>query len=204
MGSKSQPTPTRTRVAKGPHPGESAKRMNAAIAFIRAVDRINEVVGRIVAWLTFGTVAVCFLVVVLRYVFSIGYVWLQELYVWQHAVVFMLGAGYTLLHGGHVRVDIFYARMSPRRRAVVDLFGTLVFLLPWLGVVAYYGIPFLALSWRLFEPSSQSDGLPGFFLLKSVIPAFCLLLGLQGLALAARSLLVLAGREEFAPARSGH
>jgi TRAP-type mannitol/chloroaromatic compound transport system permease small subunit len=178
--------------------------MSALIAFIRAVDAINEVVGRVVAWLTFGTVAVCFLVVVLRYVFSIGFIWLQELYVWQHAVVFMLGAGYTLLHGGHVRVDIFYARMDPRRRAVVDLFGTFVFLLPWLGVVLYYGMPFLILSWRLLEPSSQSDGLPGFFLLKSVIPAFCVLVGLQGLALAARSALVLAGREEFAPAQSGH
>ena len=123
--------------------------MNAAIAFIRAVDRLNEVVGRVVAWLTFGTVAVCFLVVVLRYVFSIGFVWMQELYVWQHAVVFMLGAGYTFLHGGHVHVDIFYARMSPRRRAIVDLIGTVLFLLPWLGVVLYYGMPFLMLSWRL-------------------------------------------------------
>ena len=178
--------------------------MGALIAFIRVVDAVNEVVGRVVAWLTLGTVAVCFLVVVLRYVFSIGFVWMQELYVWQHAAVFMLGAGYTLLHGGHVRVDIFYARMDPRRRAIVDLIGTFVFLMPWLGVVIYYGMPFLILSWRLLEPSSQSDGLPGLFLLKSVIPVFCVLVGLQGLALAARSALVLAGREEFAPAQSGH
>ena len=177
--------------------------MGALIAFIRVVDAVNEAVGRVVAWLTFGTVAVCFLVVVLRYVFSIGFIWMQELYVWQHAVVFMLGAGYTLLHGGHVRVDIFYARMDPRRRAIVDIIGTFVFLLPWLGIVIYYGMPFLMLSWRLLEPSSQSDGLPGFFLLKSVIPAFCVLVGLQGLALAARSVLVLAGREDFAPAQSG-
>jgi TRAP-type mannitol/chloroaromatic compound transport system permease small subunit len=178
--------------------------MNALIATVRVVDRINEAVGRLVAFLTLGAVLVCFLVVVLRYVFSTGFIWMQELYVWQHAVVFMLGAGYTLLHGGHVRVDIFYARMSPRRRAAVDLFGTLIFLLPWLGVLLYYGIPFLALSWRLLEPSAQSDGLPGYFLLKSVIPAFCLLVGLQGLSLAGRSLLVLAGREEFAPAQRGH
>jgi len=178
--------------------------MGALIAFIRAVDAVNEVVGRVVAWLTLGTVAVCFLVVVLRYVFSIGFVWMQELYVWQHAVVFMLAAGYTLLHGGHVRVDIFYARMDPRRRAIVDLIGTLLFLMPWLGVVIFYGMPFLILSWRLLEPSSQSDGLPAFFLLKSVIPTFCVLVGLQGLALAARSVLVLAGREEYAPAQSGH
>ena len=178
--------------------------MSALIAFIRIIDGLNEVVGRVVAWLTLGTVLVCFLVVVLRYVFSIGFIWLQELYVWQHAVVFMLGAGYTLLHAGHVRVDIFYARMTPRRRAIVDLIGTFAFLMPWLGVILYYGMPFLMLSWRLYEPSSQSGGLPGFFLLKSVIPAFCVLVGLQGLALAARSALVLAGREEFAPVQAGH
>ena len=178
--------------------------MGALIAFIRIVDAVNAAVGRVVAWLTLGTVLVCFLVVVLRYVFSVGFVWMQELYVWQHAVVFMLGAGYTLLHGGHVRVDIFYARMDPRRRAIVDLIGTFLFLMPWLGVVLYYGMPFLTLSWRLLEPSSQSDGLPGYFILKSVIPAFCMLVGLQGLALASRSILVLAGREEFAPAQSGH
>ena len=148
--------------------------MNALIAAVRVIDRINEVVGRAVAFLTLGAV-----------------------------LVFLLGAGYTLLHGGHVRVDILYARMSPRRRAAVDLAGTMVFLLPWLGVLLYYGTPFLLLSWRLLEPSAQSDGLPGYFLLKSVIPTFCLLVGLQGLSLAGRSLLVLAGREEFAPAQRG-
>jgi TRAP-type mannitol/chloroaromatic compound transport system permease small subunit len=178
--------------------------MNALIPVIRTIDRFNEVIGRIVAWLTFGTVSVCFLVVILRYIFSIGFVWLQELYVWQHALVFMLGAGYTFLHGGHVRVDIFYARMSARRRAIVDLFGTFVFLLPWLGVILYYGMPFLTLSWRLLEPSSQAGGLPGYFLLKSAIPTFCVLVALQGLALAARSLLVLSGREEFSPMQSEH
>jgi TRAP-type mannitol/chloroaromatic compound transport system permease small subunit len=178
--------------------------MNALIPVIRTIDRFNEGIGRIVAWLTFGTVSVCFLVVILRYIFSIGFVWLQELYVWQHALVFMLGAGYTFLHGGHVRVDIFYARMSARRRAIVDLFGTFVFLLPWLAVILYYGMPFLTLSWRLLEPSSQAGGLPGYFLLKSAIPTFCVLVALQGLALAARSLLVLSGREEFSPKQSEH
>jgi TRAP-type mannitol/chloroaromatic compound transport system permease small subunit len=178
--------------------------MNVLVPIIRTIDMLNEIAGRVIAWLTFGTVSVCFLVVILRYVFSIGFVWLQELYVWQHAIVFMLGAGYTFLHGGHVRVDIFYARMSPRRRAIVDLFGTLVFLLPWLAVILYYGMPFLTLSWRLLEPSSQAGGLPGYFLLKSVIPTFCVLVGLQGLALAARSLLVLSGREEYAQLQAGH
>jgi TRAP-type mannitol/chloroaromatic compound transport system permease small subunit len=80
----------------------------------------------------------------------------------------------------------------------------LVFLLPWLAVIAYFGWSFVALSWQLLEPSQQAGGLPGYFLLKTVIFVFCALVGLQGLALAARSLLVIAGREEFAPAPAGH
>src|SRR5690606_37431965 len=102
---------------------------------VRAIDTLNEYTGRVLAWLTLGTVLVCFLVVVLRYLFAIGSVCLQELYVWQHAIVFMLGAGYTLLHGGHVRVDILHARMSERRRAWIDLLGTIFFLMPWLVVL---------------------------------------------------------------------
>jgi TRAP-type mannitol/chloroaromatic compound transport system permease small subunit len=178
--------------------------MAGLIAFIRFVDGLNDRIGRATAWLTLGTVLVCFAVVVLRYVFSIGYVWFQEIYVWEHAVVFMIGAGYTFMQGGQVRVDILYARMNARRKAWVDLLGTLVFLLPWLVVIVVYGWTFVALSWHLLEPSQQADGLPGYFLLKSVIFVFCLLVGLQGLALAARSLLVLAGREEFSPAPSRH
>jgi TRAP-type mannitol/chloroaromatic compound transport system permease small subunit len=177
--------------------------MGALIAYVRGVDRINEFVGRAVAWLTLGTVATCFLVVVLRYGFSVGSICLQEAYVWQHATVFMVGAGYTFLHAGHVRVDIFYSRMSPRRKAWVDLGGTLVFLLPWLGVLVWFGLPFIELSWRIREGSSQAGGCPGFFLLKSVIMLFALLVAIQGVALAARSVLVLAGRDEFAPG-GGH
>jgi TRAP-type mannitol/chloroaromatic compound transport system permease small subunit len=110
----------------------------------------------------------------------------------------MLGAGYTLLHNGHVRVDIFYARLSPRAKAWVDLGGTLVFLLPWLGILVWYGWPFVSLSWRLLEGSAQAGGCPGYFLLKSAVVAFAALVGLQGLALASRSVLVLAGRAGLA------
>jgi TRAP-type mannitol/chloroaromatic compound transport system permease small subunit len=115
--------------------------------------------------------------------------------------VFTLGAGYTLLHGGHVRVDIFYARTSPRRRAWVDLFGTLFFLLPWLGVLVWFGWPYLSRSWGLLEASGQAGGCSGYFLLKSAIPAFALLLALQGAALACRSVLVLTGHPEARPTR---
>ncbi|MFQ5970845.1 MAG: TRAP transporter small permease subunit [Alphaproteobacteria bacterium] len=171
------------------------------IAYVRAVDRVNDLIGRTTAWLILGAVLVAFAVVVMRKVFNLGFIWMQDLYVWQHAVVFMLGAGYTLLWNGHVRVDIFYSRASVRGRAWIDLLGTFIFLLPWLIVVAWTSLPFVVLSWRLFEPSPQPDGLPGVFLLKTVIIAFALLVALQGLALSARSVLVLLGREEFSPER---
>ncbi|HET9692773.1 MAG TPA: TRAP transporter small permease subunit, partial [Steroidobacteraceae bacterium] len=80
--------------------------MTALRRFVHAVDALNEWIGRGVAWLTLGCVLTCFAVVVLRYAFDVGYPWLQELYVWQHATVFMVGAGYTMLHRGHVNVDL--------------------------------------------------------------------------------------------------
>lgn len=173
-------------------------------AFVFLVDAMNEWIGRIVAWLTLGTVLVCFAVVVLRYMFGMGYVWLQEAYVWQHAVVFMLGAGYTFLHHGHVRVDIFYGRWSPRIQAMVDIFGTVVFLLPWLVVLVWTSVPFIGSSWGIREVSSQTGGLPGFYLLKTVIWVFAALVGAQGLSLIAKSILFLSGRDQYAPAAGSH
>ncbi len=79
--------------------------MSIIVRFVRFVDRMNESIGRGVAWLTLAMVLITFVVVILRYVFSIGWVWLQESYVWVHGIVFMIGAGYTLLHNGHVRVE---------------------------------------------------------------------------------------------------
>jgi len=170
--------------------------MGAMPAIVRAIEAFSEQFGRLVSWLTLGTVLVCFAVVVLRYVFSVGSVCLQELYVWQHALVFMLGAGYTLLHAGHVRVDILYARLSPRRRACVELFGTCFFLFPWLVVLVWYGWPYFERSWNLFEASGQAGGCGGYFLLKSAIPVFALLLGVQGIASVLRSILIIAGRPD--------
>ena len=86
--------------------------MKALRAFIGLIDRLNEAVGRAMGWLTILMVLNVFTVVVLRYAFSLGWVWMQELYIWIHATVFMLGAGYTLLHDGHVRIDLIYRTAS--------------------------------------------------------------------------------------------
>jgi TRAP-type mannitol/chloroaromatic compound transport system permease small subunit len=173
--------------------------MQAIAIFVRAVDALNEAVGRVAAWLTLVTVLICAVVVVMRYAFNAGFIWLQELFVWSYACVFMLGAGYTLLHEGHVRVDIFYARAGPRWRAIVNLVGVSLFLLPWIALTAWMSVPYVRASWALGEESGQSDGMPGLYLLKSVLLVFCVLLGLQGLALAGRSILTLAGHDAAGP-----
>jgi len=168
--------------------------MKALRGFVRRVDALNDWIGRTSAWLTLGCVLTCFAVVVLRYAFGIGFPWMQELYVWQHAAVFMAGAGYTMLHRGHVNVDVLYGRMSPRGKAWVDILGTLVFLFPWLAVVAVTSAPFVLSSWSIREASSTASGMPAVYLLKSLLWLFCLVLFVQGLALIARRGLFLAGR----------
>ena len=168
-------------------------------SFIQAVDWLNERVGRAISWLTLAMVLITFSVVVLRYVFSVGWVWMQESYVWLHGIVFMVGAGYTLLHNGHVRVDIFYRDADPRWKAKVDLFGALLLLLPVVIMVFIGSTDYVYDSWRRLEESREAGGLPGLFLLKSMILAFCVLVGLQGLSLAARSVLILRGDLSLVP-----
>jgi TRAP-type mannitol/chloroaromatic compound transport system permease small subunit len=162
--------------------------------FVRTVDAVNDWIGRAVAWLTLGCVLTCFAVVVLRYAFDMGFPWLQELYVWQHATVFMAGAGYTMLHRGHVNVDVVYGRLSARGKAWVDILGTVVFLFPWLAIIAVTSAPFVMSSWQIREGSSTANGMPAIYLIKSLLWVFCALLLLQGLALLVRRGLFLAGR----------
>jgi TRAP-type mannitol/chloroaromatic compound transport system permease small subunit len=168
--------------------------MDALLRFVKGVDACNEWVGRTVAWFTLGCVLTCFTVVVLRYAFNVGYPWLQELYVWQHAIVFMAGAGYTMLHRGHVNVDVMYGRLGERGRAWVDILGTVFFLFPWLVILSYTSAPFVLTSWRVGESSATANGMPALYLLKSLLWILCALLFAQGLALIARRALLLAGR----------
>ena len=169
--------------------------VQALRAFVSRIDALNDRIGRAAAWLTLGCVLTCFAVVVLRYAFGIGFPWLQELYVWQHAAVFMAGAGYTMLQRGHVNVDVLYGRLSARGQAWIDIVGTLVFLFPWLAVVALTSAPFVLSSWSIREASSTSGGLPAVYVLKSLVWVFCAVLFVQGLALIARRALFLVGQK---------
>jgi TRAP-type mannitol/chloroaromatic compound transport system permease small subunit len=139
-------------------------------------------------------VAVTFAVVVLRYAFDIGWIALQESIVYMHGTVFMLGAAYALARDRHVRVDIFYRGWGPRGRALVDLLGTVGLLLPMSLFILWIGWDYVADAWAVREGSREAGGLPGVFVYKSLILLMPALLVLQGVAWAARSLLVLTGR----------
>jgi TRAP-type mannitol/chloroaromatic compound transport system permease small subunit len=140
----------------------------------------------------------------MRYAFGAGYPWLQESYIWLHGGAFMLAAAWVLREGGHVRVDLFYRRWGSRGRAWADLIGVFVFLLPMMTVILYTSWPLLQRSWRIAEKSPTSDGIQFLYLLKTAVPIFCVMLMLQGLAMAARCVLTLAGRDGLvAPAKPG-
>ncbi|SRR5690606_20231745 len=146
--------------------------------------RINASLGRAVAWLMLPMVIGTFVVVVLRYAFGLGWIWMQEAVMWMHAALFMLAAAYTLGCDGHVRVDVLYARMSPRRRAWVNALGTLLFLLPMAGFIAVESFEYVQVSWSIREGSREAGGLPYPFvpLLKTLIPLTAVTLLLQGVA----------------------
>jgi len=138
-------------------------------------------------------VLVTFLVVVLRYVFDLGYIWLQETVTWMHAAVFMLGAAYTLLGDEHVRVDVFYREFSPRRKAIVDTAGVLLFLLPLCAFMIWSAWDFVAASWAIKEASRESGGLPYPMvpLLKSLLLLMPAMLAIQGVSLLLKSVAAL-------------
>ena len=154
------------------------------------LDRFSAATGKAASWLTLCMVLVTFVVVVMRYVFDAGFIWIQESVVWMHAVVFMLGAAYTLQEEEHVRVDVFYRDMSARRRAWVDLLGVLVFLLPLCAFLASKSVDFVIQSWKIGETSREPGGLPYPFipLQKSVILLMPVAVALQGLSLFLKSL----------------
>jgi TRAP-type mannitol/chloroaromatic compound transport system permease small subunit len=146
------------------------------------IDRFNAAIGRAAAWLAVALVALQFAVVLLRYVLGIGSIWLTESIIYAHAALFMLVAAWTLREGGHVRVDIFYSHASARTRALIDLLGAALLLLPFMIVLCWFALPYVARSWAILEASRETSGIPAVFLLKTLIPVFAAMLALQGIA----------------------
>lgn len=157
------------------------------LALADRIDRLNGAIGRTVAWAALLIVLVQFLVVVMRYVFNLGSIWLTETIIYGHAALIMLAAAWTLYAGGHVRVDVFYAEFSQRNKALVDLAGSLLLLLPFMLVLLWFALPYVARSWAILERSRETSGLPLVFLLKTLLPLFALLMMLQGVSQAIRA-----------------
>jgi TRAP-type mannitol/chloroaromatic compound transport system permease small subunit len=166
------------------------------IAIADRIDRFTTAIGRAASWLALAVVLLQFALVVARYVFALGSIWLSEAVIYLHATLFMLAAAWTLRAEGHVRVDIFYAHAGKRARAFVDLVGALLLLLPFMLVLLWLSVPYVQRSWAIFERSQEASGLPFVYLLKTVIPVFAVLMVLQGMSQAIHALATLRRAEE--------
>ena len=155
------------------------------------LEQTSEISGRFIAWLTLFIVMLTFIVVVLRYIFDIGSIAMQESISYLHAFVFMLGAAYTLKHDGHVRVDVFYRNMTPVKKAWVDLLGTLLLLFPVCLFIFFSSWDYVLTSWSQLEQSGEAGGLAYVYILKTTLLIMPTLLMLQGSALALKNLLLL-------------
>jgi len=165
--------------------------MKALHATVRIIDQFTEKTGNLLAWLCLALALLSGLVVLLRYGFGFGSVAMQEGVTYLHASIFMLGAAFTLKRGGHVRVDIFYRRLSRRGCAWVNSIGSIVFLLPFCIFLIAVSWQFVGESWAITEGSPDPGGIHGVFLLKTLIPLLGITLLLQGLAELLRNVLFL-------------
>lgn len=161
------------------------------IQFLQLQNRFQAVIGQGFAWLSLTLVLSSALVVILRYGFDSGSIALQESLMYQHAILFMMGMAYTLYAGKHVRVDVFYTRFSPRKRAWVDLIGALGLALPSMVFILWSSWGYVATSWHILEGSPDAGGLPFLYLLKSFILIMASLMSLQLIAIAVESYLQL-------------
>lgn len=175
--------------------------MSSKSRIASGIDTLNRRIGDGVAWLTLVMVLVTFAIVVLRYAFNFGPVWMQETVTWMHAAVFMLGGAATLQRDEHVRVDIFYRGASPRKRAWVDIAGVLLLLLPLCVFLVYVSFDYVAASWAIREGARDAGGLPYPFLpvLKSVLLVMPVMVALQGISLLLGSALAIRARDQAKP-----
>jgi len=162
-------------------------------SYTERLARFTESTGRTIAWLTLAMVITTFAVVIFRYVFDMGWIWLQESISYMHALVFMLGAAYTFQHNAHVRVDIFYQKFSARRQAWVDLLGSLLLVLPVCGFIFFNSWDNVIESWMRLEGSEETGGLDLVFALKTAMLLMPLLLGLQAITVIVRNALFIKG-----------
>lgn len=151
------------------------------------IQSLNEWSGKTIAWLTLGMVITTFVVVIFRYVFDMGWIWLQESISYMHAFVFMLGAAYTFKQGGHVRVDIFYHKFTPKRKALIDLVGNLTLVIPVCAFIFINSWGNVYESWWRLEGSEETGGLDLVYVLKTAMLLMPVMVGLQSISIILRN-----------------
>lgn len=160
-------------------------------SFINKIDKINDWVGRTVSWLTLFLVLLICADVIMRYLFDFTKVWVIELEIYFFAIIFLLGSGYAFQHDKHVRVDVFYAKLSKKKKAFIDLMGGLLFLLPWTCIIIWVGYNYSYFSLMMNESSAQPGGIPALYILKFMIVVGFFFLLLQAISSILKSVLIL-------------
>lgn len=148
----------------------------------QAIDTCSNTLSKGVRWLALGMVLLTITVVILRYVFNIGAIPLQESIMYLHGILFLTGIPYGIYKNTHVRVDIFYAQMKSSRKSLVDVCGHALFLIPVATFILITSWPYTLASWRVFEGSAEVGGIPAIFLLKTLVPVAALLMLLQAVS----------------------
>jgi len=169
------------------------QRQHIMLQIAEQLEQLIDRMGQLTAWLVSAMVLITTFVVLLRYLFDMGWIALQESVSYLHSIVFLLGASYTLKYNEHVRVDIFYERLSETGKAWVDLAGHLFILMPVMVFVFWVSWPYVMDSWQVSESSREAGGLPGVYLLKSLILLMAMLLMVQGVALILKAIVKITG-----------
>tara|TARA_R110002096_G_scaffold435770_1_gene662548 strand:- start:21662 stop:22204 length:543 start_codon:yes stop_codon:yes gene_type:complete len=171
--------------------------MDGIAKLARGIDAVNEVIGKITSWATLTLVLTQFAIVMMNYLYNEGIIAVQESLMYMHSLVFLGAAGYTLLHNGHVRVDIFYSKMNEKKKAYINLIGSLLILFPVLICIGIYAWPFATQSWGILEGSIETSGLHIVYILKSMILLFVGSTIIQGISVSLHSILVILGYEHL-------
>ena len=150
---------------------------------LEIINTLNIKLGKIFSWTLLFMVLITFIIVVLRYIFSLGFIWMQELVRFFYAAVFMLCAAYTLVENSHVRVDIFYSKMSEKNRNLVNILGSIFFLIPVCFITFFYSFSYVINSWMQLEGSLEERGLHAVFIMKTFIWLFAFMLFAQALSI---------------------
>ncbi len=161
---------------------------------MNAVEGAVDAIGGVIAWFNFGMAGITCVVVILRYVFDSGAIFLQESVIYLHGAAFLLGLSYALRHNAHVRVDLFYSRMTRRARTVVDLAGHTLLLMPVAATILVVSWDYAGKSWAVLERSPEVAGIPAVFVLKTLLPVSAALLLAQVVVMGVRDLRALRGR----------